>query len=91
MKDRYEIASDLLKALANPVRLHIMVGLLKNECNVTEIQRKLNVPQSTVSQHLRILRDKRIIEGRRRGTEVCYKIIDELAKIIARVLDREVK
>ena len=87
MKDRYEIASDLLKALANPIRLHIIVGLLKSECNVTEIQRELNVPQSTVSQHLRILRDKRIIEGRRRGTEVCYKIVDEEVVKLVKLLE----
>ena len=77
VKDKYQIASEKLKALANPLRLKIIVGLIENECNVTEMQRKLGVPQSTLSQHLRILRDKGIIEGRREGAKMCYKVVDK--------------
>jgi ArsR family transcriptional regulator len=72
-----------LKALGNPTRLQMLVNLYKNECNVSQIQKKLKLPQSTVSQHLTILKNNRIIEGRREGTKVCYKIIDpDIRKII---------
>jgi ArsR family transcriptional regulator len=65
-----------MRALGHPVRLQILKGLLKNECNVTQIQKKLGVPQSTISQHLKVLRNAEIIEGRREGTTVCYKVLN---------------
>lgn len=84
VKDKYQIASEKLKALANPLRLKIIVGLIENECNVTEMQKKLGVHQSTLSQHLRILRDKDIIEGRREGKKMCYKVVD---KCVIKIID----
>jgi ArsR family transcriptional regulator len=90
MRNKYEPASEKLKALANPTRLQIVIGLIENECNVSEIQRKLNVSQSTVSQHLRILRDRDIIKGERRGTEICYKVIDTCVRKIVKCLQEEI-
>lgn len=77
MKNKYEILSEKLKALTSPIRLQIITGLMESECNVSEMQKKLGISQSTISQHLRILRYKGIIEGERRGTEICYKVIDK--------------
>ena len=62
-KMQNEEASEMLKALAHPARLAILAGLLKDECNVGRIQETLRLPQSTVSQHLRVLKDKGIIKG----------------------------
>ncbi|TEB14509.1 Biofilm growth-associated repressor [Pelotomaculum sp. FP] len=78
--------AELLKALAHPTRLCIVHGLLESECNVNYIISCLELPQSTVSQQLGILRSKGIIEGRRKGTEVCYKVTNELAREIVRFL-----
>ena len=72
----YEKVSEILKALAHSARLKIVVGLLKNECNVAQIQKVLGLPQSTISQHLGILRNAGIIKGRREGTKTCYRVID---------------
>ncbi|RKY30396.1 MAG: transcriptional regulator [Candidatus Omnitrophota bacterium] len=80
--DKYEKISRLLKALPHPVRLKIVEGLLKDECNVSQIQRKLVLPQSTISQHLRILKDAGIIKGRRERTKVCYKVVSTIARRI---------
>jgi len=44
--------SELLKALAHPIRLCIAKGLIEKESNVTSIQECLGLPQSTISQHL---------------------------------------
>ena len=79
-KARFESAASVLKALSHPDRLAIVAGLMKNECNVGQIQRKLSLPQSTVSRHLRILRDARVIKGRREGTRRCYTVLSALAK-----------
>lgn len=88
MSIKYEYESEILKALANPIRLQIVAGLLEDECNVSRIQQKLGVPQSTVSQHLRILRNKGIIKGRREGTKICYKVIDKHARAIVETLKK---
>jgi len=77
---RYEEISEMLKALAHPARLKIVIGLLKDECNVNQIQKVLGLPQSTISQHLRILRNAGIIKGRREGTKTCYRVIDVRAR-----------
>jgi predicted transcriptional regulator len=82
----FEKHAELLKALAHPVRLCIVRGLMENECNVTRIQNCLNLPQSTVSQQLGVLKNKGIIRGQRKGLEICYSVVDEEAKAIVRLL-----
>ncbi|MBO8129026.1 MAG: winged helix-turn-helix transcriptional regulator [Peptococcaceae bacterium] len=84
---KYTQEAELLKALAHPVRLCIVWGLLEeSECNVSHMTSCLNLPQSTVSQQLAILRSRGIIEGERRGTEVCYRVVDHRAASVVKVL-----
>ncbi|WP_094549388.1 ArsR/SmtB family transcription factor [Petroclostridium xylanilyticum] len=82
----YDQKSEILKALAHPVRLCIVKGLIENQCNVTHMQECLNLPQSTVSQHLSKLKAAGIIEGDRNGLEICYKVVNEDVKKIIEVL-----
>lgn len=87
---RYEDASELLKALAHPVRLCIVKGLLeKKECNVTYMQECLGLPQSTVSQHLQKLRSMGIVETERNGLEVLYHVSDKRIKQLVDLLFKE--
>lgn len=75
-----EIA-EILKALAHPVRLCIVKGLIeKGQCNVSHMQSCLDTPQSTVSQHLQKLRTAGIIEGVRSGLEINYRVCDPRVK-----------
>jgi ArsR family transcriptional regulator len=84
---KFNDAAELLKALAHPVRICIVNGLLhKGECNVSYMQNCLDVPQSTVSQHLQKLRSAGIIEASRNGTEVYYTVSDKRAAEIVRIL-----
>jgi len=83
---RYEELAQKLKAIAHPQRLCIVKGLMEHECNVSYIQECLGIPQSTVSQHLAKLKSAGIIEGRREGLEICYKVVDEDVKNIINVL-----
>jgi len=85
----YEKVSETLKALAHPSRLKMIVGLLKDECNVTQIQKVLGLPQSTISQHLRILKNAGIIKGRREGTKTCYRVIDARVRKIVEIIKRK--
>lgn len=85
-KDLEEI-SEVLKVLAHPVRLCIVRGLLENGgCNVGHMQDCLNMPQSTVSQHLQKLRTAGIIQGERNGLEITYRVCDERVKKLVEVL-----
>ena len=84
---KYSDTAELLKVLAHPVRLCIVKGLLeKGECNVSYMQECLDTPQSTVSQHLQKLRAAGIIEGRRNGLEIYYKVCDEKVAELVKVL-----
>lgn len=89
--NKYEKTSEILKALAHPARLQIVIGLIKNECNVTEIQKKLGLPQSTISQHLRILKNSKVIKGRRESTKVCYKVINKNVIEIMNIINKRAK
>lgn len=79
----YNETADILKALAHPVRLCIVRGLLENgTCNVTHMQECLDLPQSTVSQHLQKLRNMGIVQTDRNGLEVHYSVVDPRIKLI---------
>jgi predicted transcriptional regulator len=79
---KYTETAELLKVLAHPVRLCIVKGLIENGgCNVSHMQECLNIPQSTVSQHLQKLKAAGVIEGKRNGLEMNYKVCD--ARVIA--------
>ncbi|TYO94677.1 ArsR/SmtB family transcription factor [Desulfallas thermosapovorans] len=83
---KYEEPARLLKALAHPTRLCIVAGLINDSCNVNKMKECLELPQSTVSQQLAILRAQGIVDGERHGTEVFYKVANEQVKEIVKVL-----
>jgi len=85
----HEKISETLKALAHPARLRIVLGLLEDECNVAQIQRVLGLPQSTISQHLKVLKNADIIKGRREGTKTCYRVIDVRVRKIMEIIKRK--
>ena len=68
----------IAKALAHPARVAIVEYLAKsNQCMCGDIVDVLPLSQSTVSQHLRELKDARLIKGEVEGTSVCYCINEE--------------
>lgn len=80
--------AEIFKALAHPVRLKIVCGLVvKKECNVSIMVDKLAIAQPTVSQHLNILKNAGIISSKRKGTQVCYKVVDETTKKIISAME----
>lgn len=88
--NKFNDYAELLKALAHPVRLCIVSGLLEKECcNVTHMQNCLNIPQSTISQHLQKLRLAGVLKTERNGLEISYSIADEKVKKIISVLIEE--
>ena len=86
--NKYEKKAEILKALGHPVRLCIVNGLMEKNCNVTSIQECLKLPQSTVSQHLSILKARGIIKGERNGPEITYSVVDKgVIKLIKVLMD----
>lgn len=74
----YEVSEDdiqMLRALAHPLRLRLVQELMKRgTCNVTQLQEVLQIPQSTVSQHLTKLKQTKVVQFERRGLEVYYQV-----------------
>lgn len=88
----YTETAEILKALAHPVRLCIVRGLIKKgSCNVSYMQECLDLPQSTVSQHLQKLRTLGILEADRNGLEISYSIKDERVKAVIEIFLAEVE
>ena len=63
-------------ALADPIRILLLYTLNEKPHNVTELTEILNLPQSTVSRHLKILRDRRMVIRKREGQTVIYSLTD---------------
>jgi ArsR family transcriptional regulator len=80
--------AEVLKVLGHPIRLKIVAGLCNKECNVKYIWECLGLPQATVSQHLALLKNKGIIEGKRDGVEVHYSVIHPLARKLIACLEK---
>lgn len=77
-------AGELLRALAAPVRIAIVLQLRSGERCVHELVDGLGVAQPLISQHLRVLKAARVVRGQRRGREVVYQLADDhLAHIVA--------
>lgn len=85
----YAKESELLKALAHPVRLKMVEGLMGRECNVTKIMTALKIPQSTVSQHLGVLKSRGIVEIRKDGVKTCYRVVDSKVADIIKILGKQ--
>lgn len=69
-------AADVIKVVGHPDRLRILEFLEDGEKAVGEIQDVLDLPQAIVSQHLAKMRGWDIVESRRDGIHVYYRIIE---------------
>lgn len=70
-------AAAMLKCIGHPIRLKIIELLdREGEQNVTAIYEALGIEQAVASQHLNLMRDKRILASRREGVNVFYRIDD---------------
>ena len=86
MKAAAEAASALLKSLGNRHRLLILCQLAEGEHSVGQLATFLGIRDSTVSQHLAVLRRDRIIAGRRDGQTIWYRIESKAAAEVMQVL-----
>lgn len=74
--DIFELHAAFCKTLASPKRLMILALLAKNEMSVGEIADVLAVPLPNVSQHLTVLKAQNVVQNRKDGQTVRYRLAD---------------
>jgi len=73
-----QFKADIFKAMANPIRIRILEELrLGGSLTVGEIQQRVQVEPSNVSQHLSIMRSHGLVTGSREGSNVRYSVSTE--------------
>ncbi len=83
--ERLEIASNMLKAIAHPMRISILKHLEGGKkLTVTQIHELLGIEQSTTSHHLGILKDKGVLCSKREGKNTFYFLKHD---ILSQVID----
>jgi ArsR family transcriptional regulator len=91
INDIFEI-SDFFKALGDSTRIRLLKLLLSyNNLCVGMIAQKLKITQPAVSQHLKILKNNGIVEGKRIGFHVHYNIKDDVFKKFGIRLEKIIK
>ena len=81
-----EAASQFLKALANQDRLILLCQLSQGERNVSDLESLLGIQQPTLSQQLAVLRREGLVETRRDGKQVFYRISSPPALAVIQTL-----
>jgi DNA-binding transcriptional ArsR family regulator len=82
-------ACRLMKALANPDRLLLLCQLAQGEMSVGELEAALGILQPTLSQQLTVLRNESLVETRREGKQVFYRVASPRALTVLKVLHQE--
>lgn len=89
MKRNARKAVSLIKGLANENRLMVMCALCAGELSVGELNAKIALSQSALSQHLAILRQQGLVQTRREGQTIFYSLRDSAALRVIQALHDE--
>ncbi|MBB5016080.1 ArsR/SmtB family transcription factor [Rehaibacterium terrae] len=81
-------AARLLKALANERRLLVLCMLAEGELSVGEMNERLDLSQSALSQHLAVLREEGLVNTRREAQTIYYSLAEGPVHDIIQVLHR---
>ncbi|OGG03136.1 MAG: hypothetical protein A3F83_09465 [Candidatus Glassbacteria bacterium RIFCSPLOWO2_12_FULL_58_11] len=77
LNDLFNLQADFCSIFQNAIRLKILWNLKSQEKSVSELCAALGVSMSNVSQHLRIMKDRRILISRKEGQRIYYRITNE--------------
>ncbi len=79
-------AATLLRLLGNERRLMILCQLANGELSVSELQARVGLSQSALSQHLALLREESVVATRRESQTIYYRIVDHAAMRVIETL-----
>jgi len=79
-------AAKLMRALSNPHRLLILCVLSEGELSVSELNEKIDLSQSALSQHLAVLRSEKLVCTRRESQTIYYSVVPGPAMGIVQLL-----
>ena len=86
MQRNAEDAVTLLKGLANESRLMIMCVLAEGEVSVGQLNKRIELSQSALSQHLAVLREQGLVKTRRESQTIYYSLADTPALNVIELL-----
>jgi ArsR family transcriptional regulator len=72
----YQLHSQLCASLADPKRILILYALAEKSMNVSELNQTLDISQPTTSRHLKMLRERGLVNAHRDGQSVIYELAD---------------
>jgi DNA-binding transcriptional ArsR family regulator len=72
-----QLHADICSALAEPSRILILYALNEKDTTVNDLAAALGMPQPTISRHLKVLRDRNLVQAMRRGMNVEYHLLDQ--------------
>lgn len=89
-KEMFKLKAELCKTLSDPNRLMIIDCLRQGEKSVGELAQTIGIAQSSVSRHLAILRERGVLQPRRKGNNIFYSLTDlkigEACDLVSEVL-----
>lgn len=92
--ERYRLHAELCKVLTDPKRLMILDALRHGDRSVTELANAIGVALPNASQHLAVMRNAGLVESRRAGTSIIYRIAEptivDACDIVHRIVERRV-
>jgi len=74
MAELFRLQAEICKTLSDPNRLMLLHELREGEKSVGQLVSALGLPQSNVSRHLAVLRERSLVETRREGTMIYYRL-----------------
>ena len=93
--ERYRVHAELCKVLTDPKRLMILDSLRHDERTVGELAEAIGVTLPNASQHLAVMRNAGLVEGRRAGTTINYRLAEptivDACDIVQRIVARRVE
>lgn len=90
LRESADLATVLMKVLANPDRLMLLCQLSQGEKSVGELESLTGIQQPTLSQQLTVLRESQVVHTRRDGKNIFYSVISKPALAIIDVLAEQI-
>jgi DNA-binding transcriptional ArsR family regulator len=75
-KEAYQLHAEICAALADPRRIVALYALAEKPRNVNELADDLGITQSAASRHLKVLRERGLVQAIRQGASVEYRLCD---------------